>query len=230
MTYGDMMSLLLCFFVLIVSFSEIKKDDEYQAVVEEIQQAFGMSGGGGKMPTPDDPALSMIQLLESLRLQNETDPNRSNAQDPGQEGREQQVRQVREGMKFAVGGRITFEPGSAELSSRAKRELREVAPLLEGMNNLIEIRGHAAPLELPRAEREAGGLWNLSHQRAQAVMAYLTGDEVKLSPERFRLIANADREPLQQRADSVLESEPNRRVEVLLSESLKRDFTEPEAR
>ena len=40
-TYGDLMSLLLCFFILIAAFSEIKKEREYQEVVRSIQEAFG---------------------------------------------------------------------------------------------------------------------------------------------------------------------------------------------
>ena len=91
LTYGDMMTLLLCFFVLIVSFSEIKKEDEFLAVVREIQKAFGMKGGGGKMPTNEDPSMSLIERLEALRLRFEIRPNYSNTEEPGMEGRETTV-------------------------------------------------------------------------------------------------------------------------------------------
>ena len=40
-TYGDMMTLLLCFFVIIVSMSEIKKDEKFLQVLESIRSAFG---------------------------------------------------------------------------------------------------------------------------------------------------------------------------------------------
>ena len=96
-TYGDMVTLLLCFFVLIVSFSEIKKKEEFQSVVEEIQKAFGMRGGGGKLPTEDDPALSLIERLEAVRMRQERIPNKSNVKDPGQTGREPRVTTIREG-------------------------------------------------------------------------------------------------------------------------------------
>ena len=40
-TFGDMMTLLLCLFILLQMFSELKKDREYQRVVTAIKEAFG---------------------------------------------------------------------------------------------------------------------------------------------------------------------------------------------
>jgi len=227
-TYGDMMTLLLCFFVLIVSFSEIKKEDQFQAVIEEIKEAFGMLGGGGKIPITDDPALSLIERLEALQLRQEKQPNRSNTKDPGQQGREPQVTKVREGMMIATGGRITFEPGSADLSEESMESLRQLAVVFEGWENLVELRGHAGALELPEGgNADYSDLWVRSYSRAKVVFDFLT-TELGLDPDRFRLTANGDREPLDPRAANTDDAEPNRRVEVLVSESLKEDFTDPE--
>jgi len=46
-TYGDLMSLLLTFFILLASFSELKKPREYQRVVDAIQDELGVNGGVG---------------------------------------------------------------------------------------------------------------------------------------------------------------------------------------
>ena len=43
-TFGDMMALLLCFFILLQMFSELKQDREYQRVITAIKEAFGFSG------------------------------------------------------------------------------------------------------------------------------------------------------------------------------------------
>ena len=40
-TFGDMMSLLLTFFIMLVSMSELKEDERYQAMVESFRQQFG---------------------------------------------------------------------------------------------------------------------------------------------------------------------------------------------
>jgi len=227
-TYGDMMTLLLCFFVLIVSFSEMKKEEQFQAVVEHIKESFGMMGGGGKIPISDDPALSLIERLDAIRLKQEKVPNRSNTKDPGQDGREPQVTKVREGMMISTGGRITFEPASADLTEEAKESLRQLAEVFKGWENIVELRGHAASLEMPESgNAEFSDLWHLSHARSKAVFDYLT-EEVGIDSGRFRLTANANREPLDARAADTEDAEVNRRVEVLVSESVKQDFTQPE--
>src|SRR5690606_21337153 len=40
-TYGDMMSLLLTFFIMLVSMSEVKEDEKYRAVMEALQHYLG---------------------------------------------------------------------------------------------------------------------------------------------------------------------------------------------
>lgn len=230
LTYGDMMSLLLTFFILLVALSEIKKEDQFRAVVEEVQKAFGVHGGGGRLPTQDDPELSLIKRLEEMSTQQRRFANRSDADDPGIEGNHQAVTKVREGLKFVVGGYITFEPGSADLSDKARRELMKIANLVRGTTNKLEIRGHAASAE---TQLDVGSpypdLWSLSYARAKAVMGFLTSQEVGIRPERCRLIANADWEPLAKRKYTPQELTPNRRAEIVVSESLVDEFNQPQA-
>ncbi len=229
-TYGDMVTLLLCFFVLIVSFSEIKKKEEFQSVVEEIQKSFGMRGGGGKLPTKDDPALSLIQRLESIRMRQERTPNKSNVKDPGQTGREPRVTTIREGKRYAIGGKILFEPDSAELSEQNKQLLIDLVSRvkLKDSTNKIELVGHAASMELPNGDGTFGDLRMLSYQRAAAVEDFLTGNEIpeahRLDSARFFLGGAADREPINKRGIDTAESRSNRRVEIVVTEHIVKDL------
>lgn len=227
-TFGDMMSLLLTFFILLVSLSEIKKEDEWRAIVDEVQKAFGMHGGGGKIPSPDDPELSFPQIKETLRAQNFDQPNHAQTDIEGMEGPQPQVTRVREGLIFVQGGRIMFEPGSADLSIKTQRQLRNVADELRGKTNVIEVRGHAASLELAAAESRFTSLEDLSYARAKAVMDHLIQEEQGVRPERFRLIAVSDHEPLIKRDYDLGTQEYNRRVEVFEDEALIQDFQKPE--
>ncbi len=233
-TYGDMMTLLLCFFVLIVSFSEVKKEEQFQAVVEHIKQAFGMMGGGGKIPITDDPTMSLIKRLDAMRLKQEKQPNRSNTKDPGQRGREAKVTKIREGMVIGTGGKITFEPGSAELTTPVKDLIRGLvdSAKLKGTENILELRGHAAALELPAGGNENfEDAWALSHARSKAVYEFMAGVEPQglgMDPRRFRLTANGVREPLDNRAYTTAEEQLNRRVEVLVSETLVTEMQVPD--
>ena len=233
-TYGDLMSLLLVFFVLIVSFSKIKKEDmqEIRAEIKEIKKSFGVHGGGGRLPTDTDPKLSFMNLKETVQEEKQEKPKESNTDEPGMQGKESEVTKVREGMQYAIGGRILFEPGSATLTSRGKQRLRTMLAKHEirGTNNIIELHGHTASLELNKTDPDYRSLWALSYARAQAVYEYLTSDEIGLKRNRFRLVANADREPLRQRAYNTAQQSPNRRVAIIFSEALVEDYTQPESR
>ena len=79
-------------------------------------------------------------------------------------------------------------------------------------------------MELSRhTESRYDSLWALSQARAKAVMDYLTSNEIDLRSDRFRLVTVADREPLAERAYTVAEQAPNRRVEVIVGERLTRE-------
>ena len=99
-TFGDMMSLLLCFFILLQMFSELKKDHEYQRVISAIKEAFGFSGGIGVLPTDDIPLTSMIEVLETLALKTYSETKISQNDTPGMDGPQMRVTSVRDGLAF----------------------------------------------------------------------------------------------------------------------------------
>jgi chemotaxis protein MotB len=225
-TYGDMMSLLLTFFILLASLSEIKKEDEYQAIVAEVKKAFGLSGGGGPMPSTMDPQTSLIQRLEEMELRHKKSDYEGSADDPGIDGKEVTVTNVRQGLRYVVGGVITFEPGSAELTNEARAALKHAAELIRGYNNIVELSGHAGSMEVVSGS-DYPDLDTLSYARAKAAADYLASDEVRIRRERLRLVASAQYEPLEPRAYDFVTQTPNRRVEVVVTESLMQDKKGP---
>ena len=61
-TFGDMMSLLLVFFIALVAMSEIKKD-KFQQALESLRRAFGgFDAGIGTMPIETNSANTLIEL------------------------------------------------------------------------------------------------------------------------------------------------------------------------
>ena len=227
MTYGDMMTLLLTFFIMLVALSEIKEEDEFKAIVDSVQQAFGMKSGGGRVVTPEDPELSLPTISLVQKLEQETKDNRSDSDDPGMEGKQTTVKTVKAANKFVVGGRITFEPGDTRLSSESRRQLDQVVELVRGYNNIIELRGHAASGELQSDSRFAT-LWKLSFARAESVMDYLSSDQVGIRTERIRLIGCGDNERVVYRKYKDNQQGANRRVEVVVTDVLVEDLNQPE--
>jgi chemotaxis protein MotB len=228
-TYGDMMTLLLCFFVLIVSFSTIEpqKKNKFEAAIQSIKKALGMPGHG-KVPTDEIPKMSLVNVLDRMTLKRQKHDNQASTKEQGVQGERPEVTKLRDGMQFVVGGKVLFEPGSAELTGEARRKLKQASELLRGYNNLVQIRGHTAQMEAARNDQNPyDSTWQLSHARAKAVYDYLTSTEVGLREERFRLVAVGDRELLVERAYQTAAQAPNRRVEVVVTEQLTREVKGP---
>lgn len=221
-TYGDMMSLLLTFFILLAAFSELKRDHEYQQVITAVKEAFGYSGGVGVLPVDDPPLRSMIQSLEALAVSQMKETRISQSSDPGMSGKRTTVRRIHDGLKFTIGGNLTFRPESAELLPGAEEELLKVARLLRGRNNKIEIRGHAARKPLGVASG-FDDLRDLSYYRAKAVAAFLV-TKGGLNDQTLVIEARGDTEPIVARAYTPEEQAVNRRVEVIQTESLVEDL------
>ena len=68
-TFGDMMSLLLCFFVIIVSMSEVKQDQRFQKVIESIKRSFGSDMSIGVAPGDNVPTNTMDPEKINMKIQ-----------------------------------------------------------------------------------------------------------------------------------------------------------------
>jgi len=220
-TFGDMMSLLLTFFILLAAFSELKQEREYQRVITAVKEAFGYSGGVGVLPTDDPPLRSMIETLEQVARKSLKEKQIAAAVEPGMHGQHAKVTRVREGLMFTIGGNLLFEPGSAELRPQAKEEILKVAALLRGRRNKIEIRGHAS--EILPADSPYKDLRDLSYYRAKAVGEVLIRDG-GLDPLTLSYDARGATEPIRPRAYSAEEQAENRRVEIVMTETMIDDL------
>jgi chemotaxis protein MotB len=217
-TFGDMMSLLLCFFILLQMFSELKRDHEYQRVVTAIKEAFGYAGGIGVMPVDDPPLRSLVETLESMATKKDHEHlNTSASPEEGIDGPQMRVTKIREGIVFTIGGPSTFDPLSAEVKDSVKAELKKLATLLAGRNNKIEIVGHAAAAYIP-PDSPWRSLDQLSYRRAENVKDLLL--EYGLDDRVFRLQAVGMREPVRPRAVEPEDAAENRRVDIILTEIL----------
>ncbi len=216
-TFGDMMALLLVFFILLQMFSELKKDHEYQRVITAIKEAFGYSGGVGVLPIDDPPLRSIVEQLEKMALKAYKEAVTSQSPTQGISGRNLRVTKVREGLVFTLGGPSTFDPFSAELKPHVRGELEKLSVLLAGRNNKIVVRGHAAAKYLPE-DSTWSDLDELSFARARNVKDVLV--ELGLEDRVFRLQAVGAREPAVPRAVAPVDAAENRRVEIILTEQL----------
>ncbi len=231
-TYGDCMGLLLAFFVLLFSMSEVKRDHRFLKVMQSIQQAFGGEGDAStQAEIQRDPMAALLHRLQELE-----EPDRP-ATETKREGRPEretrvvrqakfQVRPTPDGLHLVLGGAVAFEPFSAVLKPEAKELIARAAERLYGFRTRLLVRGHAAGESLPK-----GSIFedvrDLSYARAKAVALEMERNGIR----RVRLIpvAVGDNEPLSSDAESPEQKAANGRVEVLVTEDLVDDGGAAEA-
>ncbi len=221
LTFGDMMSLLLCFFVIIVSMSEVRKDTKSAAVVASIRTAFGgLDGSLSPGILTMVPTNRLIDLLEELEIQVHTN-NPSVVDDEGVEGRKMRVTSVRDGIEVTIGGTITFERFSATLQPEGQALVERTAALLAGYNTKLLVRGHATREPLPEDSIYASQL-DLSYERAKAVARVMM--DAGVDRARLVIVALGDTEPLKRQVYTEDRLAANRRVEILVTEDVPEDF------
>lgn len=220
-TYGDSMTLLLCFFVIIVSMSEVKQDQRFQQVMESLRRAFGgYHGSVGKVPIENVPTNALIAKLLELDVP-QHQQEKGDSDEEGIYGKNFRVTNVRDGLEVVVGGRITFERFSATLMPKGRELIAKAAERLRGYNTKIMIRGHTTREPLPE-DSLYDDVRDLSYARARAVALELEKNGVRRV--RMTPIAVGDNEPLVRQAYTESRRALNRRVEVLVTEELIEDY------
>lgn len=219
-TFGDMMSLLLVFFISLVSMSEIKRD-RFQQAVESFRKAFGgFDGGIGTNPIQTNDANALIKKLLELEIPKNID-KKGDSHEEGIHGKKFRVTNVREGIQVVVGGKIAFDRFSAELKREARELVAKTSEQLRGYNTRILVRGHATHEPLP-ADSPFADARELSFARAMTVVGELEANGVK--PVRIVPIAVGDAEPFVRQAYTEERRALNRRVEILVTEDLVNDY------
>lgn len=193
-TYGDMMSLLLTFFIMLVSMSELKEDPgDVRTMLDSIQQVFGPTKGLTGVSGNSLQSNSAYGERRSNGSRSEGGTERASRDSGGPGGAHRTVERINHGTVVTLGGPARFERFDATLSDALRADLDAIAGVLATRPNRIMIRGHATREPLP-ADRtlEFDGFkvrdrWDLSYARARAVAEYLAGRGI----DRRRLLVSA---------------------------------------
>ena len=224
LTWADMITLLMTFFVVLASMGKIAEDDKFKAVVESMQETFGYFTPGSKidMSSPGMNSLSLVNKLQEA-MGGKQGKNRAanKSPRPGQVGQSAQVRNIRDGLMITVGGVTAFDEGSAALLPAAKEDLLQVTSVIKGYRNKVQVRGHTSRRALPAGSPFKDHV-ELSYARARAVAEFLTANDIK--SERLTLEACADHEPVKVTAYDEEGVARNRRVEIVVKDAVVEDY------
>lgn len=219
-TYGDLMSLLLCFFVLLAAMANFDDDEQMMmTAMESIREALGAPGQRGWMPDDTVDFKSLLLMLQTLQLP-PLPANYGYSDQASSVGKHYKVRKVRDGLEVTIGGRVAFEANQALPGPWALMLLDQIAEKIRGHRTRVEVRGHTF------AESVDTGTYydpiGLSYARARSVRDHLISRGV--DPERLRVVAVGPYEPIVKEAVSETQRAENRRVEIHVMQSTIGDY------
>ncbi len=232
-TYGDFITLLLCFFIAIYR-PTARSDAEMKLIMSAFTGSLGIMSGGntlskGKlqemgMNLNTMPAMEKGRALsKSLRVATEIFK-------PEIKSRKVQVQQDERGLVISLVGNDNFAPGSARLSDDARRILSKAAGLLVDMKAPVRIEGHADEVPVsagPAGERYETN-WELSSQRAINVLRYLSETE-KVDPRKMSAVSYGKFRPVSE-SNTPEGRALNRRVDIVIltGKEYERDYSDSE--
>lgn len=213
-TFGDMMSLLLTFFIMLVSLSEIKEEEKYQALVDSMRRQFGYSKTLESVSPGDErPRTTSFNVLATTGRAKRENTAKGGVPTPAPVGEKPKVRIIRPGRQTAVGSIVFFELGTDQLQPDSLPALDKVAEQLRGKPQKVEVRGHTSPETAARAG-SADETMDLAYRRARKVLNYLV-EKHQLDPQRFRISSAGASEPMEA-SNEYSARQSNPRVEVFM--------------
>jgi len=215
LTYADMITLLLVFFIVLYSMANIDKE-KFATVADSMSRAFGGggfmrgigAGGAGGAPAP--------LFFETLPRQQQDflSVGASMAEFADRAGLtgDIAVNMTYEGVVISLSESLVFEPGGAELSERAKAALDTVAEVLRELDNPVRVEAHTdnVPTNNPLYPTN----WELSVARSVTIVRYLAED-AGIDPARLDAAGHGEYKPLLPN-DTREHRAMNRRAEVII--------------
>lgn len=201
MTYADMITLLLCFFVLFLSTME-PKQARLEALVEGLKGEFTRHDTGTNTPFMD-----LYDSLGAIIEENQLERDVALEEKDG-------------GLEMEFSSAAFYEPGSADFKPQAIPILTEVAKSLAGFQQegyMFTVEGHTddTPIRAPLYPSN----WELSTNRATHVVRFFI--KAGIPPNKLRAAGYAASRPKAPNRDAEGKAIPenqniNRRVVVIL--------------
>ncbi len=150
-SYGDMTTLLLVFFILMFTTAEVD-GQELKLILSSFTGSFGIFEGG--LTLQPGPLAEMGQTVERLPSK-QAGNNLSKALKDAQSefkteavSRRLKISEDYRGLVITIAGQSYFKPDSAEITQKGKIVLEKIADLIirlrKNMDNQVEIEGHSS--------------------------------------------------------------------------------------
>jgi len=208
-TYGDMVTLLMVFFILILSFSTIQLE-KFKGAMSSMKGALGV-------------------LPENIStFKKTTDPNYEDFESKKRQELVETMNDIEEilkkmglaemvdleftgdGVMVRMGDDLLFDSGKARIKSQATPVMDIVVQAFKGKFKEVYVEGHTDNVPIKSLQYPSN--WELSGARSMSVIKYLN-QKGKISPRQLTAVGHGEHRPLVDN-NSRANRAKNRRVEM----------------
>lgn len=219
-TYSDLITLLLVFFIILYAFSKVD-NKKYENLASGFNSVFGsgtgiLTGGNsinivggtasqnssGEEKSEEDMLSDLKQQVDGYLTSNSLNESVSTDIDD-------------RGLVISMSNSILFDSGTATIKSDNNLNLKTMGKLLNSMPNYIRIEGHTDNLPINNTKFKSN--WELSVIRATNVAEILI-DETGISPERISVLGYGEFRPIGDNSTAEGRAK-NRRVDIIIMDT-----------
>lgn len=240
-TYSDMVTLILVFFILLFSMSQIDQV-KFEAVSDSFRNRMIMDFMPSMIPAehPSESAKNLESGEDNNEFDTPTDlPDKTDKDNEAEEEDtlDSLVTDVEDfldandlndvitatrtdrGVVLVLQESILFESGEAEIIASGRPFLKRIGTLLSGIPNYVKVEGHTDSRPISNFRYPSN--WELSGARASSVIRYLIENN-DYAESRFSAVGYGDTKPLVPNTSANNWSK-NRRVEIVILEDWLED-------
>ena len=217
LTYSDLITLLMVFFVVLYSSSNINQK-KYEELASSMNTAFtggtGISdsrAGGTNEGSSDEGELKPLVQSEEEKLQGIEGQVDEMIKEMELEGSVSTSIEER-GLVISFNDSIFFDSAKAEIIEDMKLKLVSLSTVLNKIDNYIRVEGHTD--NVPIRNEYFSSNWQLSSTRASNVVEYLINNG-GISPDRLSAVGYGECRPVADNSTNQGKSK-NRRVDILI--------------
>lgn len=198
-TYSDLVTLLLVFFVLLYVLTPGIDQSTFNDFISYFQASTSIVFEHDEQSKQSDMVTLREEWNEIKRFLEE-------------EGLSSEVRieKVKEGVKIILRDPLTFDSGSATLLPEAKKVLEKIAEALDQDVRDVKVQGHTD--NVPIANSRYRSNWHLGAARAVSVVLFIN-EKSQLYPEHFEASSFGEYKPVTTN-ETPDGKRQNRRVEI----------------
>lgn len=224
-TFGDLMSLLLCFFVLMLSFSEMDRA-KYKEAAGSLMKAFGVQRTTPSFETPKGMKIIAKDFDQELiptkeRLEFIASQEKEAVGEELKKEIEISFKDIKDSVQITTGedqitislmGEATFALGKANIKKQFKPLIKKIGIFLNKIDGNIVIAGHTDNIPVIGGQYKSN--LKLSIARAATVAEFLIF-ESSVEPKRIATMGFGEYRPKESN-DTKDGRKKNRRVEIIL--------------